>query len=251
MHNIDRTRQSASLRLTFAWIKGESGRALSRTFAITVRYIRPLKKDGKRIDVRDGGECEEGTMRFLPAPGRLSGRLAVRPAPASPSSLLPLPGPPTVPRPRWECPLRGYSANSPQIPRRIRLPCLSPLFPATRRGNDVRWTISNEKRDDFVRTVLYDARYSLVVYHGERSETTTVCRCGWVGRSLAAKARWRCASAAAAVNPAGQSHRAVRLSARSHARRGQSITWRERRGFKLSCRARYPESTILAIGLTN
>lgn len=130
---------------------------------------------------------------------------------------------------RWESPLR----NSAKILRKSRggSVTLAPTLPCDEKENDVRERYRERETKIFSSVrFLCDARYdnSLVVYHGERSETTTVRRCGWVGRSLAAKARWRCASAAAA----GQLRRTVRPSPRAHARRGQSITWREPCGFK-------------------
>lgn len=135
--------------------------ARARTFAIVVRCIRPVE-NGRQVRER-GRENEEETMRFLPVPGRVTGRRAVRPVPASLSSLLPLPGPPTVPRPRWECPKK---------PRRILRKfrggsfSLSPLFPATRRRTMCLNDIERYGTGRFCRTVLCDARYSLVVYHG-------------------------------------------------------------------------------------
>lgn len=226
--------------------KGESG---ARSH---ISYRRPMdSSDWKRkTSARTPGERmrrKRWDSWFLPAPGRVTGRRAVRPVPASLSSLLPLPGPPTVPRPRWECPkkLAEFSANSAEDPF-----SLTPLFPATRRGTNMRERY-REIRDGtilpygFVRRTIFTRRISRIA-----QRTTTVRRCGWVGRSLAAKARWRCASAAA-VKPTGQSHRAVRLSARTHARRGQSITWRERHGFKWRVVRAVRSRTIFAIRLTN
>jgi len=85
---------------------------------------------------------------------------------------------------------------------------------------------------------IYPARAIPSSWWSPRARCTTAARrrrCRWVGRSLARSAlavetRWRRASAG--TPPAANHGAAARSPAHSHAHCGQSIMWRERRGFK-------------------
>lgn len=161
--------------------------------------------------------------------------------------LLPLPGPPTIPRfsPR-ECPLRRYLANT---PRQDPLPLRPYRLSSRERGvRDVASLIrrrARAKRDGWTlgRYLTY-MQFRCAVARAlhpslipPRAQRTTAARRRWVGRSLAHRESKMAARASAGTPSASAAQPAnrgadARSPARPHARHGQSIIWRERRGFK-------------------
>lgn len=186
---------------------------------------REQERECMRVRERDGAE-------FLPAPGRPTGRRAVRPAPASPSSSsssshLRSHDSRRESKARSEDTSRILRGQDPcsRRPFRLSLPadavsatCVVTRVPVRENGTADSSSYNLRICDYFD---MYGAR------DNTRRDTTESAayycrRCRWVGRSLAAlrsrlavRARWRRASAA------GAPRRAVRRGPRSQSPRGR------------------------------